>query len=157
MNPKITSLILATSFLIACNSTSDHQSVIIKTDSATVEVKTVNNNKYDTLRNAIGFKATGNEPFWLLEIDFDKFIHFKTLNGLDITTPAPEGVKAADANVTRYKAVTEQGELIVQITKRECINDMSGKRSDYSVSIDVKNSTDKNFTNYKGCGEYLAD
>ncbi len=34
---------------------------------------------------------------------------------------------------------------------------MSGKKSDYSVYIDVKNSTDKNFTNYKGCGEYPAD
>ena len=80
----------------------------------------------------------------------------KTLNGFEITTPVPEGIKAADSNVIRYRAVTAEGELIVQIAKHECINDMSGKKSDYSVSIDVKNNTDKNYTNYKGCGEYLS-
>lgn len=157
MKVSMKNFIFATFYLVACNSTSNRQAAITKTDSATVDLKTVNNNKYDSLSNAIDFKATGNEPFWLLEIDFDKFIHFKTLNGLDITTPVPEGVKAADANVTRYRAVTEQEELIIQIAKRECINDMSGKKSDYSVSVDVKNNSDKDYVKYKGCGEYLAD
>lgn len=160
--------ILAAFILVACNPPSHQQSTNTKRGSSAIAVNTgdkkasdsVKENfsgQYDTLKNGIDFKATGNEPFWLLEIDFDKFMHFKTLNGFEITTPVPEGTKAADANVMRYRALTEQGELIVQIAKRECINDMSGKKSDYSVSIDAKNKSDKNYTSYKGCGEYFAD
>lgn len=154
--------------LVACNPPSHKQSTNTKRDSGAGAANTSNKKtsdsvkenlpkQYETLKNTIDFKATGNEPFWLLEIDFDKFMHFKTLNGFEITTPVPEATKAADANAMRYKALTEQGELIVQIAKRECINDMSGKKSNYSVSIDVKNNSDKDYTSYKGCGEYFAD
>lgn len=105
----------------------------------------------------IDFIASGNEPFWGLEIDFDKSMHFKMVSGFEIITPAVEGVKAMDANVIRYSAKTEQGVLTVQIAKLECINDMSGEKSGYSVTIDTKNNTDKDDSIYKGCGQYLAD
>lgn len=113
--------------------------------------------KSKKFRQGIDFMASGNEPFWSLEIDFSKFIHFKTLNGLEITTPVPDPVKAADANVVRYSAKTEQGSLIIQLAKQECINDMSGEKSDYKITIDAKNNTDKNSIVYKGCGQYLYD
>ncbi|HEV8080214.1 MAG TPA: META domain-containing protein [Chitinophagaceae bacterium] len=108
-------------------------------------------------RQGIDFTATGNEPFWSLEIDFNKSMHFKTLSGFEITTPVPKKMKAMDANVTRYSAKTEQGTLTIQLAKKECINDMSGVKSDYSVTIDTKNNTDKNLIRYKGCGQYLSD
>ncbi len=168
MKISLHGFVLVVFFLVACNPPSHQQAVNIKTDSGAVAVNTIDKKagdslkenlpmQYDTLKNGIDFKATGNEPFWLLEIDFDKFIHFKTLNGFEISTPVPEAAMAADANVKRYRSVTEQGEIIVQIAKRECINDMSGKKSDYSVSIDAKSGTAKNYTSYKGCGEYFAD
>lgn len=105
----------------------------------------------------IDFIASGNEPFWSLEIDFNKSMHFKMVSGFEINTPAVEAVKAMDANVTRYSAKTEQGILTVQVQKLECINDMSGEKSDYTVTIDTKNNTDKDHRTYKGCGQYLAD
>ena len=105
----------------------------------------------------IDFIASGNEPFWSLEIDFDKSMHFKMPDGFEIKTPAVEGVKAMDANVTRYAGKTEQGLLIVQIQKLECINDMSGEKLDYTVTVDIKNNTDKDYSTYKGCGRYLSD
>lgn len=105
----------------------------------------------------IDFIASGTEPFWSLEINFDKELHFKTVAGLDITTSVPEGARAADANVMRYRAVTEQGELIVQLAQHECINDMSGAKSDYAVTIDTKTNTAANYTTYKGCGSYTVD
>ncbi|MEJ7827951.1 MAG: hypothetical protein WKF91_07145 [Segetibacter sp.] len=43
------------------------------------------------------FFISANEPFWSLEIDFNKYMHFKTPGGFEITTPIPEGVKAMDA------------------------------------------------------------
>lgn len=103
------------------------------------------------------FLASGNEPFWSLEIDFDKTMHFKMAGGFEVITPAVEGVKAMDANVIRYHASTEKGTLTVQIQKLECINDMSGEKLDYTVTIDTKNNTDKDYTTYKGCGRYLSD
>ncbi len=84
-------------------------------------------------------------------------MHFKMPDGFEINTPAVEGVKAMDANVIRYHANTEKGTLTVQIQKLECINDMSGAKSEYSVTIDTKNNTDKDYRTYKGCGQYLAD
>lgn len=134
----------------------------VKTDSSSISNSADSiNNKYlkqnEMLTNGIDFTASGNEPFWSLEIDFNKYMHFKTVSGFEITTPVPEGVKAMDANVTRYAAQTEQGVLTVQIAKQECINDMSGKKSDYNVLIDVKNKTDKDYKTYKGCGQYVSD
>jgi uncharacterized membrane protein len=119
------------------------------------------NSKYgsqkEMLTSGVDFTASGNEPFWSLEIDFDKSMHFKTVSGFEITTPVPEGVRAMDVNVTRYAAQTEQGLLTVQISQQECINDMSGKKSDYNVTVDVKTNTDKNYKTYKGCGNYITD
>ncbi len=114
-------------------------------------------NRHEMLSNGVDFTASGNEPFWSLEIDFDKYMHFKTPGGFEIITPVPEGVRAMDANVTRYAARTERGLLTVQIAKQECINDMSGKKSDYNVTVDVKTNTDKNYKTYKGCGNYITD
>lgn len=105
----------------------------------------------------IDFIASGTEPFWSLEVDFDKVMHFKTVGGFDIATPAVKGVKAMDADVTRYAAETEKGSLIIQIIKQECTNDMSGKKSPYRVTADAKNNTDKEYKRYEGCGQYLYD
>lgn len=105
----------------------------------------------------IDFLATGNEPFWSIEIDFDKYMHFKIPGGIDITTPAVEGARAADADIMRYRAVTEKAELIVQIRRMECVNDMSGEKLACSVTIDVKANNENGYTTYKGCGRYLAD
>lgn len=128
---------------------------IIK-DTATA-MNTQLNQYRNQLEQGIDFIASGTEPFWSLEIDFDKTIHFKMVSGLDITTPAVAGVKAMDADVTRYAAETEKGRLIVQIMRLECTNDMSGKKSPYRVTVEAKYNTDKDLKRYEGCGQYLYD
>ncbi|PVD52863.1 hypothetical protein DC498_08030 [Terrimonas sp.] len=35
-------------------------------------------------RQEIDFVGTGNEPFWAIETDFDRYLHFKTPVGIDI-------------------------------------------------------------------------
>ena len=111
----------------------------------------------DKFVQGIDFLASGNVPFWSLEIDFDTLMRFKMPGGYEIKTPAVEGLKAIDANVIRYQATNEQNTLTVQIQKLECINDMSGAKLPYTVTISTKNNTDKNEVIYKGCGQYLAD
>jgi uncharacterized membrane protein len=102
------------------------------------------------------FFATGNEPFWSFEMDIERSMHFKLMDGFEIITPVPEPAKGMDANVIRYHAETEQGTLTVQLAKLECINDMSGERSDYTVTVSTKSKSDKHHKTYKGCGRYLS-
>lgn len=113
-------------------------------------------NWVDQSARGINFAATGNEPFWSLEIIFGKTIHFNTLDGYEIITPFVEGENAADANVTRYRSATDSGELSVQISKRKCINSISGMESDYQVSIRVKKQSDT-MKEYDGCGSYIGN
>ncbi len=164
MNRRILkdSLLSLTIVIFGCNEPARVPAATKKTNNTIIKnsADSINSNygtQNEMLTNGIDFTASGNEPFWSLQIDFNKSMHFKTVSGFEITTPVPEGVKAMDANVTRYAAKTEQGLLTVQIAKQECINDMSGKKSDYHVTVDVKRSTDKNYTTYKGCGNYVTD
>ncbi|MBS1737591.1 MAG: copper resistance protein NlpE N-terminal domain-containing protein [Bacteroidetes bacterium] len=105
----------------------------------------------------INFVATGNEPFWSLEIIVDSSMVFKTPEGFEFTAPFVKGENAADANITRYRSVTANGELAVQISKQKCVNSMSGQVSDYQVSIRIKKATDASVATYNGCGNYIGN
>ena len=106
---------------------------------------------------AIGFKATGNEPFWYFEIDFvNKKMKYKPMEGDSIVAPLPTAVKPQDSNAVSYNAETEKGTLKAMIIKEECVDDMSGKESAYKVRLDVKIG-DGALQTYTGCGEYKGD
>lgn len=106
--------------------------------------------------SGVDFAGGGNEPFWSLEIDFDKSMRFKTPDGIDISVPVGKGERAMDAPVTRYHAETEAGTLTVQLFRQQCENDMSGAMSDFSVTVDLKQKTDSAVRTFKGCGQYLG-
>lgn len=105
----------------------------------------------------IDFAATGNEPFWRLDIDFDGTMHFSVLDGPEFSAPTPEGVKALDADVTRYAAETDQGSLVAQLIRQECIDNMSGATSEYTVRVEVVSASNESPSTFEGCGRYLAD
>jgi len=105
----------------------------------------------------IDFYAIGNEPSWSLDIDFDKFIHLKSMNGIDFIAPAVAPVMAQDHNVKRYLSVTESGEIIVQIIQGECIDNMSGQKFSYQVTVDYKSSKETDYTSFNACGMYVPD
>ncbi|MET3112526.1 heat shock protein HslJ [Pedobacter sp. CG_S7] len=104
----------------------------------------------------INFSATGNEPFWSLNIDFNASMHFKTIDGYELIVPTVKGEKAADANVTRYYSVTPEGALTVQIFNQPCVDNMSGKNNDFKVQVNLKKSGDKEEQSFNGCGNYLG-
>ena len=108
-------------------------------------------------QEGIDFYAVGNEPFWSLEIDFDKEIHFKTMNGLDFKAPAIEPNLAQDHNVKRYRSVTESGEIIVQIVQGECSDTMADRKFPYQITVNFKNTTETDYSNFEGCGMYVPD
>ncbi len=127
--------------------------------------KTIENKEFEGLKNiliekkqkGIDFYAVGNEPFWSLDMDFEKVIHFKNLDGLEFNAPTVNPDQVMDANVTRYRSVTESGEIIVQLNKVKCTDSMSGQEFDYSVTIDFKSSKESDYITYKGCGNYIPD
>jgi len=108
------------------------------------------------LDKGIDFFAAGTEPFWSIDLDFEKQFSFNNMDGFILNTPATEKMKGGNPNVSRYKATTEAGEIIIIIIKKECIDAMSGEKSPYEVTVRVKSSVEKDFTDYKGCGRYTA-
>jgi uncharacterized membrane protein/heat shock protein HslJ len=151
---KLSGLLATTLFIFSCTATKkttmpNHQQEPEKTLAQ-------NPGKYQQqFEKGIDFIASGTEPFWSLEIDFDKQMHFKVLSGTELITPAVKGVKAMDADVTRYAAETEKGMLIVQLIKQACTNNMSGEKFPYTVTVDVKSPGSNQYQQYKGCGQNL--
>ena len=107
--------------------------------------------------HGIDFYAVGNEPFWSLDMDFEKVFEFKNMEGLSIIVPAVEGVKAMDADVTRFRSLNDKYELIIQIIRQDCSDTMSDNKFEYKVLIDYKEIEEKDYNRLSGCGNYVPD
>jgi heat shock protein HslJ/uncharacterized lipoprotein NlpE involved in copper resistance len=105
----------------------------------------------------VDFVGFGNEPAWSVTIDDEKGMTFSGLGLTTISTPPVKPNRAQDANVLRYRAVTEANELIVTITGGECADAMSGEKFTHKVRVQAKATRDKTFREYGGCGRYIAD
>lgn len=103
------------------------------------------------------FYASGNEPSWSLDMDFEKNIQFTTMDGLVYNAPAVKGVKAADRNVTRFRAVTESGEINIQIFEKSCSDTMADKKFENEVRVEFKTSAEKDYKTFTGCGDYVPN
>ena len=107
--------------------------------------------------DGIDFYAAGTDNGWELNLDFEKDFQFKRADGFVFNTPAVQGVKAQDANVVRYRAVVESGEMIIQLYKQECINGSTGQKFPYKVNVEIKRGIDKDYTRFEGCGRFVFD
>lgn len=105
----------------------------------------------------IDFYASGNEPFWSLDMDFEKNIRFTTMDGLVYNAPAVKPENAADTSVTRYKAVTESGEIIIQIFEKSCSDTMADKKFENEVRVEFKTTVEKDYKTFTGCGDYVPN
>lgn len=105
----------------------------------------------------IHFTASGNEPFWSLDIIFDSSIHFKTMEGQEIILPIGKGAKASNTNVIRFHSETADGSINVQLFKQTCIDNISGTKSPYKVAVQGKLKGDSGYKKYKGCGRFIGD
>ncbi|TVR75703.1 MAG: META domain-containing protein [Marinilabiliales bacterium] len=131
-------------------------SVLRKTaDEADSEPQTVGEVEPVTLT---GFKATGNEPFWALEIEFDNLLKFTSLTEEfpEFTFPATGPERVDGLSFVRYSARTYNANTVVEISREECIDTMKGNRFPYRVSLSLKRTRDDDFTVFRGCGQYLG-
>lgn len=106
-----------------------------------------------------GFVAMGNEPSWVVKIDFSKGIEFSSLddNNFKLKTSIPETRKPQDINATNYKGNFENGDIQVMVYHETCIDDMSGESFDNKVRVSIHNTETNTTVDYKGCGNYQGD
>lgn len=97
----------------------------------------------------IDFVAMGNEPFWNLEIDYEKSISFKLA---DWKKPVIAGIEKPLINKdsTIYKLKSDTTKLSITIFPEFCNDGMSDYLYQYKVNIKL------NGLLYKGCGVMLS-
>lgn len=104
------------------------------------------------------FQATGNEPFWSLEIK-NTGIVFSTLDTIypEFKAPFRYPESASDTNDKFYDIETEEGNLQVNIAKQKCEDTMANTIYAYSVEIGLKRGGEDFFSLFNGCGAYYID
>lgn len=111
----------------------------------------------DKWQQGIDFYAVGNEPAWSLDLDFAKVFKFKTIDGQEFNAPAVPGDMAQDAPVTRYRTLSESGEMIITIYGQDCSDQMSDQTYHCQVRVELKRYPADDFITYIGCGNYVPD
>lgn len=124
-------------------------------ESTKSKMPTVNNLDKMSTSKKIYFKCSGTELFWGLTISDEKIV-LKTIED-SLVTPHAEPILAMDANVKSYRIKTEKGQLNIQISQQNCVNEMSGIAFLYAVNVEYKKSNASEFERWKGCGEYITD
>jgi heat shock protein HslJ/uncharacterized membrane protein len=106
-----------------------------------------------------GFRASGNEPFWGLEIEYGNVITFKTLSaeGFDFKAHYTAPERTGDTSPVKYHGKAVNGEFQLTITRDECRDSMSGKVFPYSVFVAARRSHRESFRKFEGCGQYMGN
>ena len=100
----------------------------------------------DARVRGVDFRATGNEPGWVLELLRDRIVFLGAYGAERVTVPRPAARVDAASGETVYAAGTEGHRIRVQILTRECVDSMSGDRTEAAVAIEVDGRV------YHGCG-----
>lgn len=97
----------------------------------------------------VDFRAAGQEPGWLLELqDGGQIKAVLDYGTTSLMLPAPSADTAADGTVT-YDTSTDTDHLLLTIKDKICIDSMSGESHPSTVQLLV------NEKNYHGCGDWL--
>ncbi len=102
----------------------------------------------DARRRGVSFRAVGQEPGWVLEIQPERnMLMVADYGSRRVLLPTPE-VELLDGR-ERYDASDERNSLLVEIELHHCFDSMSGEAYSNRVSVTL------NGREYRGCGEAL--
>ena len=106
-----------------------------------------------------GFRATGNEPFWGLEIEFQNVLKFTSLTEEypELTLHMPDPGRPGDLSLITYSAKTYNAEMEVAISREECRDTMKDTIFPYAVTVSVRPDHTGDYTVFRGCGRYLGN
>src|SRR5262245_8614886 len=102
----------------------------------------------DARLRGVDFRATGNAPGWSLEMLRDRIV-FLDQGGARVTTPRPSPQIDPASGETVYAAESDAHRIRVLIRESECVDTMSGERSESSVAVEIDGRA------YRGCGYTL--
>lgn len=96
--------------------------------------------------------AKGKSPAsWTLEIDFDKAIRFKSIDGSNIIASSVKPTEIPGEKRTSITTTTEFGKMQIDIYQQECMDGISNEKFEKKVTVQVNGKT------YEGCGTFLYD
>lgn len=106
------------------------------------------------------FRASGNEPFWGMEIRKNNDLIFfpsgiSTSTQYTFSNPKIQDLK--DGNGTLYTASSEGGSIRVSMVRQVCSDGMSEQQHSHKVTVEFTPTGATSATHYEGCGDFLAD
>ncbi len=115
------------------------------------------NGTLEILSPNLAFRATGNEPFWAIEVEIDNKLKFTSLteNFPEFTLPYNPPERPGDMSLLVYRAKTSTVKAEVIIKREICTDTMKGNESPYTVTISLQQLAGGDSTVFKGCGTYL--
>ncbi|MFT3981356.1 MAG: META domain-containing protein [Ferruginibacter sp.] len=103
------------------------------------------------LQAGIDFTAKGTQPAsWTLEIDLDKAIRLKSIDGTNIVASSVSPTENADQSI-QFETSTQFGNMRIIIYHESCTDALSKESYGKKVVITVNGKT------YEGCGSFLSD
>ena len=103
-------------------------------------------------KKGIDLFAVGNDPVtWSLEVDFDKMISFRSLDGSKLDVLPAFDKKEVSPEKETYLLQTDLGPVIIQVFTEPCMNLGTPESFTKKVEVTIKNK------HYSGCGKYLFD
>ena len=103
----------------------------------------------DARARGVEFRASGNEPAWVLELMADRMVFVGAYGTERVTTPRTGGSGASTPGGAVYSGAVEGHRLTARVLPGPCFDTMSGEQSASNVEVDVDGKT------YRGCGETL--
>ncbi|MEL7530367.1 MAG: META domain-containing protein [Bacteroidota bacterium] len=105
------------------------------------------------------FKASGYGPAWMLEIEEAKSIRFKSfgMGSFELLLPVPPAEINNETQETIYESESEQDKIQIRISRKACMDLMSGKSFDYEVIIKARPAEAGRDYMFEGCGMYIGD
>jgi uncharacterized membrane protein len=113
------------------------------------EESSIRRRHLELMEEGIDFLASGNEPFWNVQIDFDdnQSLRYRTPD-TDIEFPAPE--KSEENNLMRWHTENQYGNVTLTVQEKYCRDTMSGFLFTHTVTIRKNGGSEM-----QGCGRYL--
>jgi uncharacterized membrane protein len=103
----------------------------------------------DARARGVEFRATGNEPGWVLELFGDRIVFAGDYGARRLTTPRPPRQVGSATGEEVYVAATPTERMTVRIRPRPCVDTMSGQQHGTAVEVELDDKA------YRGCGDVL--
>ena len=108
-------------------------------------------------KEGIVFYATGKESGWTLNLYRSDSLMFNTTKGLYFNATTVKPLPSIDPKNIDYRAVSEKGEMIIQMVENTSNKTMTEDAFDYTITISLRLEDEENITVFNGHGDFVPD